>query len=136
VFRRMLEFRKRALRPDSPELADALSALGGPLQNSGDYREAQRLFKQAFEIRKKAFGTDAPELANDLYNLAALLGEEGRDDEAQRLLRRALKLSSGGQNWQDVARVANALSYILLEKHRYEEAEHAHRQGNRSGSAM
>jgi tetratricopeptide (TPR) repeat protein len=77
-------------------------------QATGDYKEAERLFRLALELRQKELGPGHPDTALSLNNLAALLKSEARFDEAERLCQEALIVFSmleeigweGNAHWQ------------------------------------
>ena len=84
------------------------------LQATGQYAEAERLFRQALEIRREVLGEEHPSYATTLNNLASLLQATGQYAEAERLHRQALETfrASLGDNHPNTKKVAR--SYMQL----------------------
>jgi len=86
-----LAIREKALGPDHPDVAKALSALAGIYRKQGRFAEAEPLYTRAVTILKKARGTDNSEFAEALNDLAVLYQDEDRNADARDAYRQAPK---------------------------------------------
>ena len=125
LYKRELEISEKALGPDHPEVATALSNLAFLYGEQGRYSEAEPLYERALAIREKALGPDHPDVAVSLNNSAALHRDQGRYADAERLHRRALTIREKalGPNHPDVAVSLNNLAELYRAQARYAEAE-------------
>lgn len=62
------------------------------LEERGEYRKAERLYKKALVMQEKAVGEDHPELADYLYNLGMIQCALDKNTDAERVLNRLLTL--------------------------------------------
>jgi tetratricopeptide (TPR) repeat protein len=62
------------------------------LEERGEYRKAERLYKKALVMQEKAVGEDHPELADYLYNLGMIQCALEKNSDAERVLNRLLTL--------------------------------------------
>ena len=91
----------KALGPDHPDVATALSNLATSYLTQGRYAEAEPLYKRALAIDEKALGPDHPSVATVLANLGSLNESQGRYAEAEPLYKRARKPSRPGGTPQE-----------------------------------
>lgn len=94
-------------------------------QSTGQYSEAESLYKRGIEIQKKANGEDHPKFAGSLNNLAVFYRETGRYSEAEPLYKRAIEIKKKafGEDHPKVEISLNNLAVLYLETGRYSEAE-------------
>jgi tetratricopeptide (TPR) repeat protein len=85
---RALAIKEKALGPDHPDVASALTDLGAVYRAQGQYAEAIPLFERAIAIYEKALGHEHPRLARPLNNLAIVSSVQGRYAEAIALYER------------------------------------------------
>lgn len=62
------------------------------LEERGEYRKAERMYKKALVMQEKAVGEDHPELADYLYNLGMIQCALDKNTDAERVLNRLLTL--------------------------------------------
>jgi tetratricopeptide (TPR) repeat protein/CHAT domain-containing protein len=121
----VLAIREKALGPDHPDVATALSNLGGLYLSQGRYADAEPLLQRALAIREKALGRDHPAVAQSLNNLAELYRSQGRYADAEPLDQRALAIweEALGRDHPDVATSLNNLARLYDDQGRYADAE-------------
>ncbi|MEA5601845.1 tetratricopeptide repeat protein [Nostoc sp. UHCC 0252] len=107
------------------DLANSFNNLAGIYRATGNYSEAEPLYKQALELRKRLLGDNHPSFATSLNNLAGLYKTTGQYSKAEILYQQALELRKRlwGENHADVAVSLNNLALLYDEQGRYEEAE-------------
>jgi CHAT domain-containing protein/tetratricopeptide (TPR) repeat protein len=117
-----------------PDLAEALYAMGFPLQAQGAYGEAQGYLRRALAMRealypKERYPQGHPDLARSLSDLGALLQVLGAYGEARGYLQRALEMTRAlyPKAWYprghpDLARSLNNLGGLLRDQGAYGEA--------------
>ncbi len=107
------------------DLANSLNNLAGIYRATGQYSEAEPLYKQALELRKRLLGDNHPSFATSLNNLAGLYKSTGQYAKAELLYQQALELRKRlwGENHADVAVSLNNLALLYDEQGRYDEAE-------------
>ncbi|MFN6526919.1 tetratricopeptide repeat protein [Nostoc sp. ChiSLP03a] len=107
------------------DLANSLNNLAGIYRATGNYSEAEPLYKQALELRKRLLGENHPAFATSLNNLAGLYKSTGQYSKAELLYQQALELRKAllGENHADVAASLNNLALLYDEQGRYDEAE-------------
>ncbi|MBD2526353.1 tetratricopeptide repeat protein [Nostoc sp. FACHB-133] len=107
------------------DLANSLNNLAGIYRATGQYSEAEPLYKQALELRKRLLGENHPSFATSLNNLAGLYKSTGQYAKAELLYQQALELRKRlwGENHADVAVSLNNLALLYDEQGRYDEAE-------------
>ncbi len=69
LLRRVIEIRERALGPDHPDLARALSMLGNVQGARSEFSAARLSFERSLEIRVKALGPEHDAVASSLESL-------------------------------------------------------------------
>ncbi|MCC6977672.1 MAG: tetratricopeptide repeat protein [Candidatus Melainabacteria bacterium] len=62
------------------------------LEERGEYRKAERMYKKALAMQEKSVGEDHPELADYLYNLGMIQCALDKNTEAEVVLNRLLTL--------------------------------------------
>ena len=62
LYKRTLSILEKALGPDHPDVATALSNLAELYQDQGRYADAEPLFKRSLSIHEKALGPDHPDV--------------------------------------------------------------------------
>ena len=86
----IVRFQKaNALKPDDSII---LNCLGASLHNTGQYAEAEPLYKRALTIIEAALGLEHPNVAKVLENYAVLLRKMSREEEAAKLEARAREI--------------------------------------------
>jgi Tfp pilus assembly protein PilF len=70
-----------------PALAEALNNLGFVIDETGQTREAEQLFREALEMKRVLLGSSHPEIAIGLNNVAGALYEQRKYNQAQVYLR-------------------------------------------------
>jgi tetratricopeptide (TPR) repeat protein len=78
--------------PEHPQVAVALSNIGGKLADAGDYEEARVYLERALVLYEKTYGPDAPEFADTLHNLGVAARMADEFEDAERFYRRALAI--------------------------------------------
>src|ERR1017187_4253512 len=66
---------RRAIRPNSLELADSLDSLIEPIASQGRYPEAEQIEREALALRTKLLPRKSQEVASSLNNLGFIIGE-------------------------------------------------------------
>jgi tetratricopeptide (TPR) repeat protein len=122
---RVLDIREKALGPDHPNVATALSWLALLYKEQGRYPDAEPLYKRALAIVEKALRPDHPEVAASLYNLAFLYEGQGRYGDAEPLYKRALAIweKALGPDHPHVASAINRVAEVYRIQGRYADAE-------------
>ncbi len=107
------------------ELALLANNLAALYKFSGNYSEAEPLYRHALEIWEKQLGPEHPNVATTLNNLAGLLQDQGKYSEAEPLYRHALEISEKqlGPEHPEVATTLNNLAGLLQDQGKYSEAE-------------
>ena len=121
---------ERLLGSAHPEVAKHLNNLAALLRITGQYAEAEPLYRRALAIDEQTKGPDHPDVARDHNNLAVLLRTTGRYAEAEPLYRQALAIYEQvrGPDHPDVASALNNLAFLLRTIGRYAEAESLYRR--------
>jgi tetratricopeptide (TPR) repeat protein len=129
-YRRALVIAEKALGPEHPLVATALSNLAVLLQGKADYTGAEPLYRQALAIDQKALGPEHQDVARDLNNLGSLLYDRADYAEAEPLIRQALAIAEKtlGPEHPSVAIGLNNLAALFNHKGDYERAEPLIRQ--------
>jgi tetratricopeptide (TPR) repeat protein len=91
--RRALELWEKALGPEHPLMADALTSVGIVLNAQGHYDEALGHYQRALEVYRRAYGPEHPLCAIHLNNMATALRLQGKVAEAVARHGEALALS-------------------------------------------
>jgi serine/threonine-protein kinase len=117
LLRAAYETRKKVAGPESPEVAESLTQLGGVFLYRGDYRQAERAFRESLVLLRKRLGRH-PEVAAGLNNLAVALTHLGDYEAAEPLFREALALRRQllGEESLKVAETLNNLAFLLHDK--------------------
>ena len=130
VAQEFLELSEKALGPDHPDTAMALSNLALLYSSMGDYAKAEPLYQRALKIYEKALGPDHPDTARSLNNLAALYDSMGDYAKAEPLYQRALKITEKalGPDHPDTATALNNLAGLYRSMGDYAKAEPLYRR--------
>jgi serine/threonine protein kinase/Tfp pilus assembly protein PilF len=92
TYERALAIDQRALGDDHPQVASHLHNLALVVENMGDLKRAEALFRDAIARDEHIYGAEHPETAVAVGNYGSLLRQEGRLPEARALLQRALDI--------------------------------------------
>ena len=108
---------KRIMGDEHPEVATALSNLGGALTMTGDFEEAEQLQRESLAMTIELLGNEHPDVASTLNNLAMLWYRQQDLKEAERLYRDALALSRKllGNEHPDIATMLINLATVVRE---------------------
>jgi tetratricopeptide (TPR) repeat protein len=93
TYERALEVDRRVLGDDHPRVAMHLQNLAFVMQNLGDLKRAESLYRDAIRRKEHAYGAGDVQTAAAKGNYGSLLQREGRFAEAEPLLRSALSLT-------------------------------------------
>ena len=107
------------------ELSETLARLGSLKQESGNYAEAEELFRKALDVGERAHGSHDVGLVPALTGLGAARIMQGSPDQAHPFLARALDLSERhlGEAHPDLVILLNDLTRLYLKQAAYEYAE-------------
>jgi len=121
----VLAIDEKSLRPNDPNIARTLDHLAGLYWESGQYDEAEPLFKRSLEILETSLGPDHPEFANELNSLAALYVDGSRYADAEPLLKRslAMRIKVHGPDSSDAANTMHNLAELYYRQGRYADSE-------------
>ncbi len=130
TYERALDIDRRILGDDHPRVGMHLGNLAFVVQNLGDLKQAEALYRDAIHRKEKAYGLRSAQTAAAQSDLGGLLQREGRLDEAEPLLRSAVDstLAKWGPDhyWVGWSRVS--LGMLLHEKGDLAGAENEYRQ--------
>ncbi len=104
---------------------EAVHLLGYALRERGRYEEAEFYTLDALSLSKRVFGETSEQTAEMMKELAFLRHSQNRIAEAEELARKSRSLLR--QTTSDVFTLSHAnqaLVWILLDKHQYQEAKH------------
>lgn len=87
-----LEFSRKLLGADHPDIARTLNVLGRAYAERGNLGKAREFLEEALAIREDIWPDGSLETASSLQSLGWLASEEGEFEEAEKLYRRALNL--------------------------------------------
>jgi len=120
----------RALGPNDPRRATALSNLGLAIKWSGRMDEAEPIYREALQVRRESLGDVHTDVAVSLDNLGVLLGQRGDYVESEASFREALSIRRKllGDSHPDVALNLNNLATLFRVQGRLDEAEPIYRQ--------
>jgi len=106
-------------------LPSILNALASASSSLGDFREAERQYRQAISLVEKGGGKEGADYALLLQNLANLYSEQGRLAKAEAMLREALAIESRALGADDArtATVGSSLAQVLLSRGNFGEAD-------------
>ena len=108
----------------SPEIADAVSALANLYLKTGDYERASPLIERALKIRRTSLGDDHLDTAASFHQLAEFREELGSFAEAQKLYGSALRVREhADSNSAETAATRHALGRLLSKMDNLAEAE-------------
>jgi eukaryotic-like serine/threonine-protein kinase len=91
TYERALDIDRRILGDDHPRIALHLGSLAYAVQNLGELKQAETLYRDAIHRTERAYGMHSVKTAAWQSNFGALLQREGRLDEAEPLLRSAVE---------------------------------------------
>jgi len=125
-----LSLRVDVLEPEHPATIATLHHLAEAIQKTGDFAEAERLYRQALETERKARGPDSLEVAGLLDKLAEITQTKGDYRECEQLLRQALSIRERLAPEDEVGRSTTLfrLGQALHEQERLAEAEKIFRE--------
>jgi serine/threonine protein kinase/Tfp pilus assembly protein PilF len=83
---------RRAIGPESEQVADALNNLGMLLRDRGDLAAAEKALTESLALRRRLYGDEHKDLAVTLVELAAVYSDQGFDDRAEPLLKESLSI--------------------------------------------
>ena len=91
----------------------------------GNYKEAERYYRQSLDIIQPFYGKDHPETASAQTMLGRALVSQNRLDEASDILRDALGIQERiyGKVHPRVASALNEIGKVALQSRKYDEAE-------------
>jgi|SRR5271165_1044813 len=108
----------------SPETADAVSALADLYLKAGDYERASPLIERALKIRRTSLGDENWDTAASLHQLAQFREELGAFAEAEALYRSALRVRAQADSHSvETAATLHALGRLLSKTDNVAEAE-------------
>jgi tetratricopeptide (TPR) repeat protein len=121
---RVLTILEKALGPDHPETATALSNLAEAYRSMGEYAKALPLYQRALVIVEKALGPDHPDTATTLNNLAEVYYNMGEYAQALLLCQRALAIREKvlGPDHPDTATTLSKLAAVYYRMDDYAKA--------------
>jgi eukaryotic-like serine/threonine-protein kinase len=130
TYERALDIDRRILGDDHPRVGGQIGNLAVVVQNLGDLKQAEVLYRDAIRRKERAYGLRSAQTASAQANFGALLQREGRLEEAEPLLRSAVDstLAKWGPDnylvgWQRVS-----LGMLLHEKGDLAGADSEYRQ--------
>ncbi len=124
LFESALATRSEILGNDDPAVAETLTALGGLLVSSGDYRSARPLYERAVSIYRTNFGNDDATVGTVLSDLCEVLWRLGDFNAAMLSCDRSLEIldrAYGTENWM-YAEALYRKAVLLREFAEYREA--------------
>jgi tetratricopeptide (TPR) repeat protein len=92
---------EKALGPEHPDVATALSNLAGNLLQADRAEEALEVSRRALAIGEKVYGAEHPLITDTLGGIASVLVVLGRYDEAATTTRRAIDIVTKSQGPDD-----------------------------------
>lgn len=84
----------KRMAPNSPQMADALVAMGDVLSQRDDVKNSFMFYEEAMGIREKLWGKTSVKLARERYNLGMSLAQVVRLEQADKELDAAWKVMS------------------------------------------
>ena len=126
----VLEFRKRVLPEDHPDIARSMHNLAASLSNLGEHQEAMQLQREVLEFNKRVLPEDHPDIAASMHNLAISLGDLGEHQEALQIARDALEFRKRmlPERYPDIANSMHCLVHSLNDLGEHQEALHLTRE--------
>ncbi len=115
---------------DNAAKAQLLYNLATAVFTLGNYREAEKLFRQTLALQTEILGGQHDDTLFSIYNLANAISNQGNYEEAEQLYRQTLALRTeilGGQH-PDTLTSMHGLANTISNQGNYEEAEQLHRQ--------
>ncbi len=131
LLKQALEVRRKALRPDHPDIARNLGALAEYHKRRDELEQARALYEQALAIFETPGDRKHPKAIGVMNDYASLLGQMNAPDKAERVLREALALAKQtvGPETLTVANLNNNLGVTLTTLGRHAESERVFRDG-------
>ncbi len=113
-----------------PEIAKSVSDLAWLLLRKGEYKNAERLFREGLSTRREFLGNQHVEVAESLFGLGAVLFYEGDYAGAEPPYREALSIRRGllGNDHRATAASLEALGTVLHVKGEFANAEPYYRE--------
>jgi eukaryotic-like serine/threonine-protein kinase len=130
TYERALAIDRQILGDDHPRLGMHIGNLALVVQNLGDLKQAEALYRDAIRRKERAYGAASAQTAAPQTNLGMLLQREGRLDEAEPLLRSAVDstLAKWGPDHYWVGWQRVSLGMLLHDKGDLAGAENEYRQ--------
>ena len=124
LFRNALAIFERNPGQES-HVADVLNDIGFMEHNRGNYKEAERYYREASALRRRTTGEDNPRALVTLSNLGWLMQLLGRYDAADSVLQQTLATRRRllGDRHSAVAATLHGLGEVAYRRERYEDAE-------------
>lgn len=109
---------------DPNHLAQALRALAGLQNRSGEFHASLETLLQVYEIDKNSAAGASLTLCDDLYRIGWALKEVGRNDDAEKSLRESLAMQQQLEDpeWALLARTHQAIADLHMNREAYPEA--------------
>ena len=111
---------QRELRGDAPhpDLADAINDLGMLFDYSGDYGQAEELYRESIAMYRRLFGEKHNKIADGLNNLANVMQEKSDLANSETTYRQALAMQREllGEVHPDVANTLNNLAFLQYDR--------------------
>jgi serine/threonine protein kinase len=130
TYERALAIDRQILGDDHPRLGMHIGNLALVVQNLGDLKQAEALYRDAIRRKERAYGANSAQTAAPQTNLGMLLQREGRLAEAEPLLRNAVDstLAKWGPDHYWVGWQRVSLGMLLHDKGDLAGAENEYRQ--------
>jgi eukaryotic-like serine/threonine-protein kinase len=119
-----LSIQRGRQRPDDPDVAELVNALGGLANSEGKFEEAKKLALESLAIYQLSLGAEHPKVVGILSNLGRLARIGGRTDEARTYYQRALTISEAtiGPEHPSTASYMNNLGAVATDAEDWVEA--------------
>ncbi|KAL9629480.1 MAG: hypothetical protein Q9164_006864 [Protoblastenia rupestris] len=122
--------RDETLGKEHPDTLRTLNNLALVLTDRGNYKEAERIYRQVLALRNETLGQEHPDTLGSMNNLASVLTSQCKNQEAEQLNRQVFILRDKilGPQHPETLGTLNNLAVVLKNQARYDEAEHIYRQ--------
>ena len=113
-----------AIKPVSPDVADAATQLGNDYFYAGDYANADSMFSRSLSVARDLYGDRHPLVADALINIGAVHFQRGEWKDAERYDRDGLAIVQRvyGDNDPRTAAALTMLSRTLVAEEKFDEA--------------
>ncbi|KAH8684353.1 hypothetical protein BGZ60DRAFT_502573 [Tricladium varicosporioides] len=109
---------------------ELLDNVGWCLNNTGQYREAEKIHRQALDLCSEVLGPEHPHTLRSMCYVAAALSKQGNYQEAEKMHRQELDLCSkvlGPEHLDTIASMGHVAG-TLGDQGNYQESEQMHRR--------